>query len=470
MLYFLCYALIIAVLGSALGILPGQWFSDFFMVQILEAYELPPLAFYMDWPSLFTAALASAASCVGAVMITLVREVRTGPADCMRPKPPKKSRRNIVERSPLWLIMGFSAKTVVRNIFRNRMRALMCVIGVSLCMALVITGLGASDTFVTFSDNLFKTLYRYDLQVALGDAASGREERHIARMEGVEKLESEMAQPVEAFALEKRQDTLIHVLEDEATLMVIDQTAEDSMIMPADGVFVAEQFARDTGLTLGDRLSLRLIGTRKMHTLPVRGIAPNISGIYIGRTLWRALGEGFRPSVLYLLARDPEGFKRTLEEYDFVQSVSLKQELVTAMDENLASNNVVSLMLIVSGGVLAFAVLYSLGIMNFYDRIRDLATLSVLGFYPKEIRRLILTENLIFTIFGIGLGALLGLPLLTNILGGESADELTFVPIVLPMSYAISAALTFGFSLIVNFFLGRKTKKIDMLGALKSVE
>ncbi len=207
-----------------------------------------------------------------------------------------------------------------------------------------------------------------------------------------------------------------------------------------------------------------------MHTLPVLGIAPNVSGVYIGKTLWRSFGEGYKPSVLYLLANDPSAFKRTLEEYDFVQSVMLKQELETAMDEQLASNNIISVMMIAAGGVLAFAVLYSLGIMNFYDRIRDLATLSVLGFFPKEIRRLILSENMVFTVLGIGVGALLGLPLLKNILGGETGDELSFVPLVLPVSYAIAAALTLVFSLLVNLALGRKTKKIDMLGALKSVE
>ncbi len=470
MFYFLGYALLVAALGSLLGILPGQAFTDFFMADIMAAYELPPLNFYMDWTELGVAAALSAASCLGTVLITLLRELRVCPAQCMRPKPPEKSRRNIIERSPLWLLLGFSAKTVVRNIFRNRMRALMCVVGVSLCMALVVTGLGASDTFVTFQDDLFAKLYRYDLQVALGGTVSEREERHIARMEGVKRLEAEMALPVEAFAVNSRRDTQIHVLEDEMALMVIDQEAGASMTMPSKGVFVAKQLFNDMGLSLGEALTLRLIGARETHTLPVLGVAPNVSGVYIGRALWRELGEGYRPSLLYLSANNPGTLKRALEEYDFVQSVMLKQELVAAMEEQLASNNIISVMMIAAGGVLAFAVLYSLGVMNFYDRIRDLATLSVLGFYPKEIRQLILSENMIFTIFGIGFGALLGLPLLENILGGEAGDTLSFVPVVLPLSYAISAALTLVFSLLVNLALGRKTKKIDMLGALKSVE
>ncbi len=468
--YFLGYALLIAVLGSLLGILPGQAFTDFFMVEILASFELPPLDFYMDWTSLGIAAALSAISCLGTVLITLLREMRVSPAQCMRPKPPKKSRRNIIERSPVWLLLGFSAKTVVRNIFRNRMRALMCVVGVSLCMALVVTGLGASDTFVSFQDDLFAKLYRYDLQVVLDGTASAREERHIERIEGVKKLEAEMALPVEAFADNSRRDTQIHILEDEVSLMVIDQEAGYSMAMPPGGVFIARQLADDMGLSLGEALTLRLIGTREMHTLPILGVAPNISGVYIGRALWRELGEGYSPSMLYLSANNPPALKRTLEEYDFVQSVMLKQELVDAMEEQLASNNIISVMMIAAGGVLAFAVLYSLGVMNFYDRIRDLATLSVLGFFPKEIRRLILSENMIFTILGIGFGALLGLPLLINVLGDQTGDELSFVPLVQPMSYAIAGALTLVFSLLVNLALGKKTKKIDMLGALKSVE
>ncbi len=470
MLYFLGYALLIAVLGSLLGILPGQAFTDFFMIDILASYELPPLDFYMDWTSLGVAAALSAVSCVGTVLVTLLREMRVSPAQCMRPKPPKKSRRNIIERSPVWLLLGFSAKTVVRNIFRNRMRALMCVVGVSLCMALVVTGLGASDTFKTFQEDLFAKLYRYDLQVALGGAASAREERHIARMEGVKRLEAEMALPAEAFADNSRRDTQIHILEDELSLMVIDQKAGASMTMPEGGVFVAQQLADEMNLSLGGALTLRPIGARETYTLPIMGLAPNVSGVYIGRALWRELGEGYSPSMLYLTAKDPGALKRALDEYDFVQSVMLKQELEAAMEEQLASNNIISVMMIAAGGVLAFAVLYSLGVMNFYDRIRDLATLSVLGFFPKEIRRLILSENMVFTIMGIGFGALLGLPLLINVMGDQTGDTLFIVPLVQPLSYAFAAGLTLVFALLVNLALGRKTKKIDMLGALKSIE
>ncbi len=96
--------------------------------------------------------------------------------------------------------------------------------------------------------------------------------------------------------------------------------------------------------------------------------------------------------------------RKKKKQYDFVQPVILKQEFVDAMEEQLATNNVISVMIIAAGGVMAFAVLYSLVDMNFYERIRDLATLSVFGFFPKEIQRLILSENMIFTILDIGFG------------------------------------------------------------------
>ncbi len=336
-------------------------------------------------------------------------------------------------------------------------------------MALIVTAIGLSDTVDKLMDDLYEKLYRYDLQVSLEREASNREERHIARLAGIERLEAEMALPVEAIAFDKKIDTTLHVSEDVVTLMVVDQTAGDAMIMP-DGVFLAKQLADNLSVSRGDSLTLRRIGARETHTLPVMGIAPNINGVYIGRSLWRSLGEGFRPSMLYLLAESPEATLSALESYDFVQSVQLKQEVVSAFDAQMETMNAVVGIMILFGGVLAYVVLYSLGVMNFYERIRDLATLSVLGFYPKEIKRLILSENMVFTIIGIGLGALLGFPLLNSILSDTSMGELSFVPIVLPVTYALSAGLTLAYAIVVNLLLGRKTKKIDMLGALKSVE
>ncbi len=467
--YFLSYAFLVIVLGTALGAVPGRAITVFLVDMVYQYFELPPIEFLMDWASLINAVSIAAVCCVGAVLLTAVREVRTGPAQCMRPKPPKRSRRNIIERSPLWRVLGFSVKTVVRNIFRNRMRALMCVVGVSLCMALIVTAIGMNDTVDKLMDDLYEKLYRYDLQVSLEGAASNREERHIARLAGIERLEAEMALPIEAIAFGKKLDTTVHVSEDVVTLMVVDQTAGSSMTMP-DGVFIAQQLADNLGVARGDSLTIRRIGARKTHTLPVMGVAPNINGVYVGRSLWRSLGEGFRPSMLYLLAENPESTMRTLESYDFVQSVKLKQEVVSAFDAQMETMNAVVGILILFGGVLAFVVLYSLGVMNFYDRIRDLATLSVLGFYPKEIKRLILSENMVFTVLGIGLGALLGFPLLESILTDTSMGELSFEPVVLPVTYALSAALTLVYAIIVNLLLGRKTKRIDMLGALKSVE
>ena len=469
LIYFLSYAFLVIVIGTALGAVPGRAITGFLVTIIYQYFELPPIEFLMDWAALINAVSIAAACCVGAVLLTAVREVQPGPAQCMRPKPPRRSRRNIIERSPLWRVLGFSVKTVVRNIFRNRMRAIMCIVGVSLCMALIVTAIGMSDTVDKLMDDLYEKLYRYDLQVSLERMASNREERHIARLAGIERLESEMALPIEAIASGKKSDTTVHVCEDIVTLMVVDQTADVSMTMP-DGLFVAKQLADDLGLSRGSALTIRRIGARKTHTLPVMGIAPNINGVYIGRSLWRSLGEGFRPSMLYLLANDPDTMKRTLEDYDFVSAVKLKQEVVSAFDAQMETMNAVVGIMILFGGVLAYVVLYSLGVMNFYDRIRDLATLSVLGFYPKEIKRLILSENMVFTILGIGLGALLGFPLLSNILTGTSMGELTFEPMVLPITYALSAGLTLVYAIIVNLLLGRKTKKIDMLGALKSVE
>lgn len=471
LVYFLSYALIVIVIGTVLGSIPGRVITAYFMDMIFSLFELPPVPLQMNWASLWLAVAIASFCCFGSVLLTAIREVRSGPAECMRPKPPKRSRRNIIERSPLWRVLGFSAKTVIRNIFRNRMRAVMCVVGVSMCMALIVTALGMSDTTNKMMSDLYEKLYRYDLQVALKRTPTEREARHLTRLPGITRAESEMDTPVEASLGGKKSDTSVHAVEDILTLMVIDVNAGSEMVMPTRGVYVAKSLADELGVSLGDRITFKLIGTRRSYELPVSGVAANIAGIYISKSLWRSLGEGFSPDMLYLLATDSESVKAELADNDdLVLSVKPKQEVVDAVSTQMSTMNAMIAILILFGGVLAFVVLYSLGIMNFYDRMRDLATLCVLGFYPREIRTLILSENMVFTVFGVVLGSLLGAPLLNSLLTNTSMGDLSFEPLIKPLSYAIAALLTLFYAIIVNALLGRKTKKIDMLGALKSVE
>jgi Predicted permease. len=182
------------------------------------------------------------------------------------------------------------------------------------------------------------------------------------------------------------------------------------------------------------------------------------------------MGQGFKPTIAYLNASGPEAVKSKIAEYDFVSSVKLKEEVVSAIETQLETVKSMVFVLALAAGILAFVVLYNLGIINYYERLRELATLMVLGFYNKEIKALVLRENTIFAITGIILGIPLGILLNNVLLGSSESAGYEINAYIGTVTFFIAAGLTFLYSWFVNLTLGRKFKEIDMVGALKSIE
>lgn len=180
------------------------------------------------------------------------------------------------------------------------------------------------------------------------------------------------------------------------------------------------------------------------------------------------MGLPYTPTTAYLRAADAGALQEELNRYDFVDSWQTREAVTDAAADSLSSASLVAYILILFGGGLACVVIYNLGIMSFFEQIRALATLMVLGFYDQEIRRLQLSENIIFTIGGILLGLPAGMALTHFFI--HVLKNLPLMVSTKPLSYILSCAVTLLFALAVNAMIGRKMREIDMLGALKSVE
>ena len=240
------------------------------------------------------------------------------------------------------------------------------------------------------------------------------------------------------------------------------------MPLPQNGIVLEENIAKTLGVSAGDTLHMRLSGDSRYYPITVAGVERCVSGAYISHSLWRSYGLPYSPTTAYIAAKDLDAVKAELDRYDFINSWQTRQAVTDAAAESLSSASLVAYILIVFGGGLACVVIYNLGIMSFFEQIRGLATLMVLGFHDKEIKRLQLSENIIFA----AAGTILGLPAGTALTYFFIA-VLKDMPLKLsttPLSYVLSCTITMLFAGIVNVFIGRKMKDIDMLGALKSVE
>ena len=221
-------------------------------------------------------------------------------------------------------------------------------------------------------------------------------------------------------------------------------------------------------MAVGDTVTLRFTGDTAYYPVPVAEVNRNVSGAYLSRSLWRSLGLAYTPTAAYVTAEDPDALAARLADYDFVDGWQTRAVATQAAVDQMRSMSMVVYVLIVFGGGLACIVIYNLGIMSFFEQIRSLATLMVLGFHDQEIKTLQLSENIIFAVCGIVLGVPMGVAFNRMIL--RAITTMSLVEATRPVSLVLSAALTLLFALAVNVVIGRKMREIDMLGALKSVE
>lgn len=467
--YYLLHAVLVVAIGVPLGIVFTKPLIRLIVDTLATGCDLPAFAVYHDVASWGEALVITALCCIGSAWWVARSSLKECPAECMRPKPPKSTRPVFLERIPaLWQRLSFNSKYIIRNTLRNKARMITCITGIAFCMALVVAAFGLRDAINRYANALTDNQNRYNIIVSLNAAATEQQYRRLDHSSGAERAEFEMTTACWFYSGTQMTTTTVTVTEDTPTLHLSDPYAEGIASMPRDGLILEEAVAQKLGVSAGDTLTLRFPGDSRYYQVAVSNVQRTVSGAYLGRSLWRSLGKPFSPTTAYLAAADETALKAELERYDFVDSWQTRDAVTGAAAESLSSASLVAYILIVFGGALACVVIYNLGIMSFYEQIRALATLMVLGFHDKEIRRLQLSENLIFAAGGI----LLGLPA-GYALTGLFVLVLKDLPLMVStkfISYLLSCATTMLFALLVNAMIGRKMRSIDMLGALKSVE
>lgn len=470
MLYYLLYAIFVVVLGYILGVIPANKFLTVPIMKLLTANaDMPPYKSVYNPQALVVSFIIVFVICIGTAFYITAKTLKENPSQCMRPKPPPKAKKILPEKIPmLWNRLSFTQKYIIRNIFRNKGRMAICIVGIAGCMTLILTAYGISDSIDNYLDLMSSKQHKYDVIASLENDVSTAEYEHIGRMDGVSECEYEMATGVKLYSADKCETTYIKIYENEVYLKLVDVYGENRQALPGDGIVIDEDIADNLGVSEGEAVLMKFPGDDRYYEARVSEIHKGIDYVYAGRSFWRSLGKEFVPTSAYLKCDNAADAESRLLNFDFVSSTARQEDITTALRNQVNTMVTIVYLLILFGGVLALVVLYNLGIMSFYEQVRSLATLMVLGFRDKEIKKLVLSENIIFALLGIFIGLPLGVKLAGGIL--LSINQVHLQLNIYIVSYLISGLLTFGFALIVNLMLGKKMKNIDMLGALKSVE
>lgn len=519
---YLLFALLACLIGGGLGLLVGFLGIPAFLLVVLEGmYVMPGVRLEYDW---LYGSLGIALFVVGVLAATIyacVQEMRMTPAALMRPKAPRAGSRILLERiKPVWNRMGFLSKVTARNIFRFKSRLIMTVGGVAGCTALIVCGLAINDTVADLGIKQYRDVYQYDLMVVSGDSDADEMRAKVAsdgrttstmnvRIESgdmaVGKSDSGSgdssgsvgSESIQLVAVpEKRLSDLGKMVTLQPVHSGILGTSsiggKGSLKLDDDGVIVAQSAASSLGIATGSKVRLTN-GNGVQATAKVSAVNRNLIGsdVYISETYYAKLfGKSFVSNVSVSAESDVQSTKSLTwnamyaklsgsdqSQTDYAQSLEKDSSVVKAVSSAHMADSfkfdlmgaVVALIVALAGG-LALVVLFTLANTNVSERVREMATLKVLGFFDREVHHYVNREMMILTVMGVALGLPLGRfvgGLLTMALNMPS---LYFEVEVKPLSYVIAVVATMMFALLVQLFVNPVLDRIDPISSLKSVE
>ena len=485
---YLNYAFLATAGGSVAGILIGEKIIPFVIIKgygIMYHNVENTLQIHYELKYALLASVAALICTVGATIFSCAHALAETPASLMRPPTPKEGKRILLERIPiLWNHLNFTWKSSLRNLFRYKKRLFMTIFGIAGSMALMLVGFGLRDSISDIVHLQYANLQHYDATIISDDDATDEEKKEL--IESLDKNESldhyTRIRLSKLTAPNGRSNLSVYVFVPEnlenfkKDVTLRNRVTKEEYDLPEDGAAVCEKTASLLGLQTGDELTLEK--DDKEYHVKISVITENYAGHYVYMTP-QIYKETFGEEPVYedivFMVKDEykdqvEKVGQKIMDSPAVLSISYTASTIEMVNRMLRSLGLVIVVLIVSAGMLAFVVLYNLNNINITERQRELATLKVLGFFDIEVSQYVLRENIILTIAGILFGSGFGILLHRFIIVTVEVDAVMFGRNIAPLSFVYCAVITCIFSVVINVFMHKKLKKIDMVESLKSVE
>lgn len=494
---YLLYALLASLLGAVIGIaclsqvLPGVIISAYGSIYTIPNGGAP-------YPIQLDSALLSGLSGIGitllSTMAAVLSSLKEEPSSLMLPKAPKAGSKILLERfEPLWSRLSFSWKVTIRNLVRYKRRLIMTLVGIAGCTALLLVAFGLRDSISDIIDNQWPAISHYDYIVGMTPDVSSEEADQInaelnqVGATNIHRITREnvlLESPTQkAGSLTRTTIMTSNSLQDLTGLATLrNRLSGQAIELREDSVVITEKLAKRLGVGMGDTIQVYAqdrIGNAsgEPSTLTITGVAENYVGsyLYVGPSAWHSLGiqDDATDGWYATLPEDQttrDAFGEKLINQAGVATVDDVNEAIHTYKESLAVVNRVVAILIVAAALLAFIVLYNLTNINIEERIREIASLKVLGFTRHEVDAYVFREIALLAVFGALFGLVLGTYLEGFVVQTAEIDLVMFGRAIHAPSYWFAFGLTLVFSLLVYVAMRPKLKNIDMVESLKSVE
>ena len=485
---FLIYGFTASCLGAIIGIAAGHLLMPLIVYNAYKVgFNIPFIHLGFHWPVTVLALVLAFLSAVFPAWVAAFRELRERPASLLLPKPPSAGSKILLERIPaIWGRLSFTHKVTARNIFRYKQRMFMTVFGVAGSVALLMAGLGVQGSISGVSENQFGNIITYDLIVSRNNHVTDSQQKQIDSRLGRSDVERSTSVRYQALSKvagrnsDKQSITMI-VPKDENDfakyLSLRTRSGHEPLQLAASGAVISERFANLIGAKQGDVITVQ-DSVGESHRVKVTGIAE----MYIGHFMFmspsayrQAFHTDYSPNAHLVTLRNDSlentrtqaaSFMRLGGVNGVVQNTNYENQIATVVR---ALNKIMQVLILIAA-LLAVVILYNLTNLNVAERIRELSTIKVLGFYEREVTMYIYRETLLLSVFGVLAGYGFGAWLHRYIITAVPPEEVMFDPTIVWQAFVVPFVLIALITAALGWYVNRKLRKVDMLEALKSVE
>ncbi len=471
---YILYAFLACFIGCIIGSILGFFLLPMYIWNIYKIiFDIP--VFSLDYNPIYViAGCLIAIICIcGTTLLTIRKVVKEKPSELMRPKAPANGKRVLLEKVPfIWKRLKFSNKVIVRNIFRDKRRVIMTIVGILGCTGLILTGFGIRDSIVDIPTYQYENVFNFDNMVYLNEGVT---DEQINTLFNNNHIKSTLNTNITT-GTSNGYSVNILTTQDELNgiLSLNDVKTKEKLELEDNKVVISDKLADLTNTKVNDKITFE-DANGISYEFTVSDICENYVGHYVfmnKKTYENNIGN-YSTNVVFVKATDDkyeEEISRKLLDSEDIMTVISTESTIRTVDDMLGSLDSVVVLLIVLSACLSFVVLYNLSYINISERKREIATLKVLGFTNKEVDNYINKETIILTIIGIAFGLVFGIFLTNIIINTVEIEMVRFIRHINVLSFVGSALITIVFTLVVNLITHYSLKKIDMIESLKSVE